>query len=620
MSVMTSGSGLRRFDRSAWVLQKRLLPLGLAGLCTFVVLERLAHVPLADITASLGAVTASQWITAAIATALSFAAVGQYDYLFHRWLKTGVGPHRAVLSGAATIALAQTLGMGLATGTLARWRMLPEMNATTALKITNYVSFSFMAGLSLLSVVVLALPGTGNIGTSLWSLAAVTLIIAACVTSLIQPRWLPFPLPPLRMAFRLIGLVTLDVAFAALTLWILFPGALQPEFPVFLAAFTLALGAGLLSGTPGGVGPFELCLITLLPAVPQPELIAAILAFRLIYYALPACLALILLAYPKAPDTENLNPNLESPPKPISRAEALLSDQAGHRLLCTSDRTCLHVAEASQTLVAIGDCVTGATLSPAALQDLTDTASQASLWPALYKCTARSAAVARSQGWATTVISEEARIDTQTYTLKVPKRRQLRRKLKAAERAGVTVMQTNALPIYDMTAVANEWAQRVGGERGFSMGRFCPDHLARQRCYLAYAKGELVAFVSFHVISEEWTLDLMRSRTNSANGTIHALIHRAIEDAAAAGVTRLSLAAMPLESNTKLMAALGDRMSVQGLRRFKECFAPDVQKLYAAAPNRAILGLASVDILLRIITPKATRQAPALAPQTEGAC
>ncbi len=168
-----------------------------------------------------------------------------------------------------------------------------------------------------------------------------------------------------------------------------------------------------------------------------------------------------------------------------------------------------------------------------------------------------------------------------------------------------------------MDSVAKDWANRVGGERGFSMGRFCPDHLSRQRCYLAHAKGELLAFVSFHVVSGEWTLDLMRSRTDIPNGTMHALVHRAIVDAAVAGVDRVSLAAMPLDSGSKMMTFLGHRMSVQGLRRFKECFAPDVQRLYAAAPNRAVLALASVDILLRVTTPKAAQSPGPEVAQTE---
>ena len=297
--AMSFGMGARRIDLAARRFNKRLLPLGIAGLCLFLALHQLDGVHPGDVISAIGAVTPFQWAMALVATALSFAAVGQYDALFHRWLRTGVTARRAVVSGAGAIALAQTLGMGLATGTLARWRMLPELTVPTALKVTNYVSFSFMAGLGLLSVLVLALPGAGGFGAPLWSVAAVALVMAAMALSILQPRWLPFRLPPLRMATRLMGLITLDVVTAAIALWVLLPVELHLTFPFLLSVFALSLGAGLISGSPGGVGPFELCLITLMPTVPEPDLIAAILAFRLIYYALPACLALLLLAHPK---------------------------------------------------------------------------------------------------------------------------------------------------------------------------------------------------------------------------------------------------------------------------------------------------------------------------------
>lgn len=600
---MNFGSGARRLDLATRRLHKRLLPLGIAVACLFLVLHRLEDVHLGDVAAAIGAVTPGQWALAILATALSFAAVGQYDALFHRWLRTGVTAWRAVVSGAGAIALAQTLGLGLATGTLARWRMLPELTIPTALKVTNYVSFSFMAGLGLLSVMVLALPGAVGFGAPFWSLAAALLAGTAMAISILQPGWLPFRLPPLRMAARLMGLITLDVVTAAMAFWVLLPVELQPAFPLLLSVFTLSLGAGLISGSPGGVGPFELCLVTLLPVIPEPDLIAAILAFRLVYYALPACLGLLLLAHPRPAERRARGVAPLPRPSDFIRAEALLSDQPGHRLVPTGDGTCLHVAEASQTLVAIGDSVTGGALTTSAFTALERAASDGSRWPVFYKCSALTAGTARKRGWSVLPISEEAWIDPARFTLDNPQRRQLRRKLKAAEREGVTITMADPLPLQEMEVVARDWAGRMGGERGFSMGRFCREHLARQRCYLAYANGRLVAFASFHTVGREWTLDLMRSRSDMPNGTMHALIHAAIRDAARAGVPRLSLAAIVLEDGHKLLKLLWTSGSAKGLRRFKESFAPRRQRLYAAAPNRAILVLAGLDLFLRINSP-----------------
>ena len=114
-----------------------------------------------------------------------------------------------------------------------------------------------------------------EIGASAYIYLAACGTLLACGLSLVQPKWLPLRLPPLRLWLRLLVLAAVDVSFAALAFWVLLPEVFQPEFSLLLAAFILALGAGLLSGSPGGVGPFELCLVTLLPGVAEVELIAA---------------------------------------------------------------------------------------------------------------------------------------------------------------------------------------------------------------------------------------------------------------------------------------------------------------------------------------------------------
>ena len=78
---------------------------------------------------------------------------------------------------------------------------------------------------------------------------------------------------------------------------------------IWFAAYLLALGAGLISGAPGGVGPFELALLSVLPQEASTEVLAAALAFRMIYYALPAMLAGLILIRPlPEPDQKSATP------------------------------------------------------------------------------------------------------------------------------------------------------------------------------------------------------------------------------------------------------------------------------------------------------------------------
>ncbi|NNE81911.1 MAG: DUF2156 domain-containing protein [Silicimonas sp.] len=587
----------------AHVLKKNILPVAIAALCVYAVAQKLGETGFDQILEVVFAVTPLQWVLAIMATAASFLVVGQYDALFHRWLKTGVPFARATWTGASAIALAQTLGMGLATGTIARWRALPEVSIATALKVTNYVSVSFMAALGLLSAVLLALPTSDVLVWGGYLILAMGGVALACLLSLAQPCWLPFPVPPIRLMLRLVVLAGIDTGLAALALWVFLPHEVQPTFLLLFTAFTLSLGAGLISGAPGGVGPFELCLVTLLPTVPEPDLLGAVLAFRLTYYALPACLAIGLLVRPRRPAPRNVRGAGASELPAFQRAEACLAQTPGHRIALTAPKRALHLAEASQTLVAIGDPVTGGTFKPIDFNNLSDAAGRDQRWPILYKCSGRSARAARSLGWYVVRISQEAWVTPQTFTLDTRARRQLRRKLKQAARAGVRVNKAEHLPMAELARVSAEWVARTGPERGFSMGRFDPGYVASQRCYLAWSGDRLVGFATFHVCDHEWALDLMRCADNMPDGTMHTVLSQAIEDAARCKIPKVSLAAMPLEAPSAVLRHLASHPRAKGLRRFKLSFGPKTRYLYAAAPNRAVLTLGAIDVLLRIRAP-----------------
>lgn len=603
MRSMPSGRPGRGCARA---LGRRLPSFLIATGCVWFAIRYVGDLDLRQVGGTIRAVPAGTWLAALGATLLSFLAAGQYDVLFHRWLGTGVARRRAALSGAAAIALSQTLGFGLATGTIVRWRALPELALGDALKLTNYVSFSFMAALGLLTALALSLPGAGATGPSLFGLAAVLAVVLALVLSLAGPGILPFPLPPIRLAIRLTLLALADTGLAALGLWLLLPAGMHPDPAAFYAAYLLALGAGLVSGAPGGVGPFELCLVALLPMVPEAGFLGAVLAFRLVYYALPACLAVPLLIRPRPRPRQASVPRAVPARNALRRAEAHLGFRPGHGFIAAPDGVS-HVAEATQVLVAIGDPATGGAMTPALMARLGRMAAERGLWPALYKCGARSAARARGAGWSVIPVSDETWIEPAGFTTAGPDRRQLRRKLRQARQAGVAVEEARQLPLSDMARVARDWAARAGGERGFSMGRFDPDFVAFQRCYLARFGGELVAFATFHTVPGEWALDLMRSAEGVPDGTMHALVARAIEDAAAAGIDRLSLAAMALEAPSGALALVARRREAAGLRRFKTSFAPRTRRLYVAAPGPAVLALAGVDILIRIARPPERR-------------
>lgn len=233
----------------------------------------------------------------------------------------------------------------------------------------------------------------------------------------------------------------------------------------------------------------------------------------------------------------------------------------------------------------------------------------------IYKCGARLAVAARRADWALLPIAREGWLDPAGFTTEGAERRQLRRKLRKAEGSGLTVTAIAPgdpvpIPFDEMERLARLWSAARGGERGFSMGVWDPATLRHAAIYLARdAEGAMQGFVTVHANRREHTLDLMRQGEAAPDGLMHLLVTRAIAGAAAAGVARFSLAAVPtgdIAGEPPLFArlrALLDRASgAEGLRQFKSAFAPRWETLYLAAPSRTSLILGAIDIVREILS------------------
>lgn len=116
-----------------------------------------------------------------------------------------------------------------------------------------------------------------------------------CRPALSRRTW-AFPLPPASLASGQLTLGTLDLLFMATTLWVLLPAEPGLAYPQFLGLFLAAVAAGAASQVPGGLGVFESAFLLLLPApFRSADTVAALLAFRGIYYLAPMLVAVILV-------------------------------------------------------------------------------------------------------------------------------------------------------------------------------------------------------------------------------------------------------------------------------------------------------------------------------------
>ena len=582
--------------REAIAQLRRLTPLLTLALGAFI-LSRL--VPLSTFGAALSLVEAiapALWGLALGATALSFVAIGRAEAVAHELTETGVVARAARRAGWRAVALAQGVGFGPLTAGLARARTLPGLGPWTLARLTATATLGFVVCLAVLvagTVVASTAAGAGG----LLAFAAIALVLAR--------RLGPLPVVPglsAGTALRLLLWTACDTAAAALVLWLFLPAAIPPG--ALYSAYLLALGAGLLSQSPGGLGAFELTLLTLLPTVPQSEVLAAILAYRIVYQVLPAMAAgaLLLRTPSRVPAPPLVAASGQGRMRALHRsgqAEWGLAHQGAEVLLTPDQEQGWLTRRTAVSLAAIA-----LPLGLPALRPLRMAARARGLSPLLYKCDARTAAAARRLGWRVLALAQEGTIAPAQWCADGPEKRQLRRKLKDATRAGVVIEEAagGSLPLAEMTLVSSLWAARHGGERGFSMGRMAGDLVRRQVVMIARVDGRIVGFVTFHRARDEWALDLVRYLPEAPSGTTQALIVAAIARARAARVAPLSLAACPVPR-----ARMPRRWRGDSLRQFKQSFAPRWVTRYACAPGwpSLVLGLASVAVAVRWPAPLA---------------
>lgn len=558
----------------------------------------------------------SIWLAAGILTALSLAAVGGYDILAARYLQIEMPDKYAFSVGWRSTAIAQTLGFGLFTGSLVRWKLLahlPDVTLWRATQMTSLVTACFFGGWAIVASFAAVL--TPGFSDQVWWLGMLGLWLAFSLAAMsLQSReYLPFQLPPIRLMTRATALAAIDTAAACGVIY-----AFTPEgyisFSLLYPAFLIAYCAGMASGVPGGVGPFEVCLLAILTPADSTPLLAALLAYRAAYFLAPAVVAGIsLLASSRRPApasrTTRSALGLHMPPESCLLVQGQLSvidtpTGAAQALGRKTSNTELHLRDPF-----------GGPVAPF-LANRLRTAKRDFRGLLVYKCGQQAAQIGATIGLKPHQIASEAVLDVESFTLQTPKRSQLRRKLRACTKKDVQV-RTGAASLVHMQNLDKVWQHKNGIARGFSMGVFSPSLIAKQAVFTAYKHNTPVAFVTFHTSADKWVLDIIRSGSECPDGTIHALICAAIEDARSCNVAQVSLCSVPLyladnpESQSKTWVetvinfAYKQQKGAHGLQRFKSSFAPDWEPQFIAADSLATLLIGSVELYGLIYRPPA---------------
>lgn len=243
-------------------------------------------------------------------TALSYLALTFYDSIALRIVGHPLPWRTAAIASFTSYTISHNLGLAALTGGSARYRVYSRAGLDEAgvARIVLLAGVTFWTGIAAVAGIGLAIrPGalpmfgwTVPDGAARAGGIAVVVALAAIVVarrrggSIALFGW-HMPMPDWRQALALLAVSTVDLAAASAALFVLLPGASPALFPMLFVAYAIAIVVALISHVPGGLGVFEAVIIAALPGN-DADVLAALLAYRVIYYVIPLIVAAMVMA------------------------------------------------------------------------------------------------------------------------------------------------------------------------------------------------------------------------------------------------------------------------------------------------------------------------------------
>jgi phosphatidylglycerol lysyltransferase len=324
-SKRSDGSNTSDPERSDQTAQSRgAFPWRLAGvIVTLVVLgvalaalqRILRDVQPEDVLAAFSSVGPRDVLLCLLFTACSYLALTCYDALALSHLKLRVPYGRTALASFTSYAFVNNIGLAPLTAGSIRYRIysvegltVPDIVALTAVCTLTFMlgAIAGLGGALVLEAGTLSavnrLDATTNqvLGAGILGLLAAYLTWGGLKPRIMNLRGYSLALPGPRLSLAQISVALIDLLFAAAALYVLMPEALDIGFPAFAGVFVAALGLGLLSHTPGGVGIFEAAILLAFPDLPPEQVLGRLILFRCLYYLVPLAVAASMLALHEA--------------------------------------------------------------------------------------------------------------------------------------------------------------------------------------------------------------------------------------------------------------------------------------------------------------------------------
>lgn len=297
---------MKRVHDVAWPI----IGLGAVAVSSWLLFKDLRGLSLASLESALVSISPARWLLAIGSTSLAYAALAWYDRIALLHLGRRIDWRYVAVASFTTYALAHNIGASVFSGAVVRYRAYSEkgLGVGEIGVLVAFCSFTFalgaamVAGLSLLFHPELAQRFDG---APLWLGQAVAAALVGAPSLYVIGALLHFPplklgpfrlvYPRPRVAARQMLAGPLELIGASGIIYFALPPAANPGFAIVLGVFVVSFSVALISHAPGGLGVLEITFLRAMPDVPQANVVAALLVFRLLYLILPLMFALVVV-------------------------------------------------------------------------------------------------------------------------------------------------------------------------------------------------------------------------------------------------------------------------------------------------------------------------------------
>src|SRR5437870_3684828 len=270
----------------------------LKGVDTGVVLIALTEIPSGGIA------------LAALCVVGAFCTLTFYDFFALRTIGKKHVPYRiAALSSFTSYTIGHNIGATVFTGGAIRFRIYSEygLSAIDVAKICFLSGLTFWLGNAFVLGIGMAwqpwaasamdqLPAAINRLIALGIIAAIVAYFAWLSSGenrreLGQNGW-KVVLPSARLTLVQILIGVVDLGFCAMAMYLLMPAQPGIDFISLAVVFILATLLGFASHAPGSIGVFDAAMLVALPEFGREQLLATLVAFRILYFVIPFGIAI----------------------------------------------------------------------------------------------------------------------------------------------------------------------------------------------------------------------------------------------------------------------------------------------------------------------------------------